>query len=274
MVDMITRGYFSMEGPQWESISDNAKNFVSKLIVVDPKIRLNAAAALKHPWIVSREQLPDEKPSEALLRSIDGSLIHYRQTSALKRLALQIIAHRSTSDEIIALRQAFESFDSERDGVVTFEEFKKALQAMNYSDDTLHDIFSSVDLTHTGKIMYTEFLAATLEAHGHIAEERIAEAFDRMDVDADGYISLDNLKEVMGKHCSPEEVEAVMESGDRDRDGRISWEEFLRAFRTQTRSNVKHVFLPMSADSSAQSSLHSRVDVSLSASVSTDSKVF
>lgn len=29
--------------------------------------------------------------------------------------------------------------------------------------------------------MYTEFLAATLEAQGQIEEDRIAEAFDRMD---------------------------------------------------------------------------------------------
>ena len=31
--------------------------------------------------------------------------------------------------------------------------------------------------------MYTEFIAATLEAHGNVEEERIAEAFDRLDND-------------------------------------------------------------------------------------------
>lgn len=34
--------------------------------------------------------------------------------------------------------------------------------------------------------MYTEFLAATLEAHGYIEEERIAAAFDRLDSDDSG----------------------------------------------------------------------------------------
>lgn len=37
------------------------------------------------------------------------------------------------------------------------------------------------------KIMYTEFLAATIEAQGFIAEDRIAEAFDRLDVNETGY---------------------------------------------------------------------------------------
>ena len=39
------------------------------------------------------------------------------------------------------------------------------------------------DVNQNGHIMYTEFLAATLEAQGRIEEERIAEAFDRLDSD-------------------------------------------------------------------------------------------
>ena len=35
-------------------------------------------------------------------------------------------------------------------------------------------------------ITYTEFLAATLEAHGNIEEERVAAAFDRLDSDDSG----------------------------------------------------------------------------------------
>jgi Ca2+-binding EF-hand superfamily protein len=35
--------------------------------------------------------------------------------------------------------------------------------------------------------MYTEFLAATIELHGQIEEDRIAEAFDRLDSDNTGY---------------------------------------------------------------------------------------
>lgn len=37
------------------------------------------------------------------------------------------------------------------------------------------------DIDGTGKIRYTEFLAATIEARGAISEQRLAEAFDRLD---------------------------------------------------------------------------------------------
>jgi hypothetical protein len=35
--------------------------------------------------------------------------------------------------------------------------------------------------------MYTDFIAATIEAHGYIEEDRIAEAFDRLDSDETGF---------------------------------------------------------------------------------------
>jgi Ca2+-binding EF-hand superfamily protein len=43
------------------------------------------------------------------------------------------------------------------------------------------------DLNQNGKINYTEFLAATIDAHGYIEEDRIAEAFDKLDIDGTGF---------------------------------------------------------------------------------------
>ena len=45
------------------------------------------------------------------------------------------------------------------------------------------------DIDGTGSINYTEFLASTIEVHGPINEERLAEAFDHLDSDDSGYIS-------------------------------------------------------------------------------------
>jgi calcium-dependent protein kinase len=79
--------------------------------------------------------------------------------------------------------------------------------------------------------MYTEFLAATIEAQGVIAEDRIAEAFDRLDSDGTGYISKEDLFSIMGDEYG---VEGIIESVDMNKDGQISYQEFLAAFRHQT----------------------------------------
>jgi serine/threonine protein kinase len=144
MVDLIMRGDFKFDAAIWETISEDAKDFVRKLLVVDPKKRLNGPDALKHSWIENREQLADELPSEDILAAIDDSILNYRQTSQLKKLALTVIAHRSTRKEILQLRQVFDRFDTVKNGVLSYEEFKAALEYMKYTGEDMDEIFSSV----------------------------------------------------------------------------------------------------------------------------------
>ena len=60
------------------------------------------------------------------------------------------------------------------------------------------------------KIRYTEFLAATIEASGTINEVKLAEAFDRLDSDDSGFISVENLLEILGDTFTKEDVEAII----------------------------------------------------------------
>lgn len=79
----------------------------------------------------------------------------------------------------------------------------------------------------TGRIRYTEFLAATIEAQGAISEERLAEAFDRLDCDDSGFISADNLVELLGKDFPRDEIDSIINEADLTKDNKISYSEFL-----------------------------------------------
>jgi serine/threonine protein kinase len=37
--------------PVWELVSEEAKQFINWILVVDPDLRPSAAEALKHPWL-------------------------------------------------------------------------------------------------------------------------------------------------------------------------------------------------------------------------------
>ncbi|XP_064413318.1 ribosomal protein S6 kinase alpha-3 isoform X2 [Latimeria chalumnae] len=54
----IGSGKFSLSGGYWNSVSDEAKDLVSKMLHVDPHQRLTAALVLRHSWIVHRDKLP------------------------------------------------------------------------------------------------------------------------------------------------------------------------------------------------------------------------
>lgn len=54
LYDQITTGDFEFPNRLWSDISEEAKDFVEKLIVVDPEKRLTAEAALSHPFMLNK----------------------------------------------------------------------------------------------------------------------------------------------------------------------------------------------------------------------------
>lgn len=49
--EQIMKADFNFPDPYWTNISQNAKDFISKILVVDTKKRLTAKEAMEHPWI-------------------------------------------------------------------------------------------------------------------------------------------------------------------------------------------------------------------------------
>ncbi|XP_076976944.1 ribosomal protein S6 kinase alpha-2 isoform X4 [Tamandua tetradactyla] len=59
----IGSGKYALSGGNWDSISDAAKDVVSRMLHVDPQQRLTAVQVLTHPWVVNRECLPQSQLS-------------------------------------------------------------------------------------------------------------------------------------------------------------------------------------------------------------------
>lgn len=227
VIDKIMRCDYSFDSPVWELISADAKDFVSSLIVLDPKQRMNAKQALEHPWFTNAAALSSEKPPVELMQGIEASLLNYAHASELKKVALNVIAHKSSSEEIVTLRAAFGHFDTEQDGHVTIEEFRNALKECNLDETTLTKVFDSMDVDKNGSISYTEFLAALLEARSNIDEERVADAFDRLDHSDTGYISKEDLASLLGRDKNSEDVQRLIREADTDQDGQSKCELFV-----------------------------------------------
>ena len=107
-------------------------------------------------------------------------------------------------------------------------------RAMAYVCFSASKTLTPQDINKNGVVMYSEFIAATLEAHSHIEEERIAEAFDRIDADDSGFISRENLRELLGRDATPERIDRIIEEVDENHDGKISFEEFAKVFRKES----------------------------------------
>ncbi|XP_055392156.1 ribosomal protein S6 kinase alpha-2 isoform X3 [Bubalus kerabau] len=70
----ISSGKYALSGGNWDSISDAAKDVVSKMLHVDPHQRLTAVQVLKHPWIVNREHLSPNQLSRQDVHLVKGAM--------------------------------------------------------------------------------------------------------------------------------------------------------------------------------------------------------
>ena len=110
-IEAIRQGNYNFDAPRWQHVSKEAIEFVSSLLICDPQKRPTAEVAVQHPWL-KLEQYPNrESELHESLRGVSEHILTYARTSELKRIACSVIAHKSSEEEIIDLRRAFDRFD-------------------------------------------------------------------------------------------------------------------------------------------------------------------
>ena len=100
-----------------------------------------------------------------------------------------------------------------------------------------------MDIDCLNSIRYSEFLAGSLEAHGNIDEARIAEAFDRLDSDDSGFITVENLREFLGHNISREYLDSVIDEVDKTKTHKIDYQEFLGLWNEKSTSNLQDAMI-------------------------------
>jgi calcium-dependent protein kinase len=262
----------------WSGVSEDAKDFVRSLLRLRPEDRLTAQQAIRHDWI-QRGRLRSQSSESALgapaappvdlageagpaagqAGASDGAcadpdlkhrvasgMVRYAEwASDFRKLALNAVAKRSTSEEIFEIRKVFDDFDTENTGTITLDEFRAALAQFgpSYPEDDLRELFRKIDIGGTSVINYTEFLAAALEAQGNIEEWRLAEAFALLDAEDSGYISRKNLRRIVGPDVDESYIDHLIEeAGGSPSEGHISYTDFLRAFGMQTQDLVYDMY--------------------------------
>jgi len=218
--------------PCWTSVSEDAKDLISRLLVLSLSDRLTAKIVLRHRWIaqLAPRALMEPLPVEVLsrLRSFDA-------LGKFKRAAMTAVAQQLQEDSIQQLREVFQTLDENDDGSLSIEEVGRGLKQAGVE---VPDNFQlqHVDSDGSGFVDYTEFLAATIDEKRHLQETACWAAFQVFDIDGDGKITKDemavllscgragNLAESLGADRA--EIEQAVAEADLDGDERLDFEEF------------------------------------------------
>ncbi|KAJ3416527.1 Calcium-binding component of the spindle pole body (SPB) half-bridge [Chytridiales sp. JEL 0842] len=138
-----------------------------------------------------------------------------------------------TEEQKMEIKEAFELFDTDKDGSLDYHELKVAMRALGFDVKKAEvlKILREFDKDGQGLIEFDDFNKVMTE---RILDrdpiEEIRKAFQLFDDDGTGKISLRNLRRVakeIGESLDDEELQAMIDEFDLDQDGEINEQEFI-----------------------------------------------
>jgi len=122
-------------------------------------------------------------------------------------------------------------------GTIDAKELKVAMRALGFEPkkEEIRKMIAELDKDGSGMVDFPEFLEMMTTKMGERdSKEEILKAFRLFDDDETGKISFKNLKRVakeLGEKMSDEELQEMIDEADRDGDGEINQDEFLRIMK-------------------------------------------
>ncbi|CAJ1359790.1 unnamed protein product [Effrenium voratum] len=210
----IKTGRFWMKPGKWFHVSKDGKDFVTRLLVVDPAKRMQAEDALRHPWVHSmKASVPGVRST-----TVVTGFRNIARASRFQRACLQAMAWSLTLAERRRLRGAFIRLST--DGVIAREELQEYLSKLSVGKEDFDAIMEFLP----EEIHYSDFLAAMMACESEQHEDVARSAFRHFDLEGVGHLTPARLQEVLGNEF---DVAAVFDEADLDRDGAISFHDFL-----------------------------------------------
>jgi len=219
-------------GPNWDDCSTEAKDFVSQLLERDVGKRPDARDMHRHEWL---ELMPGpfarQASSEEISLKVLEDLRAFASMNAIKRATFGLIAFTMSGNEDLSdLESEFRKLDKEGSGTILKTELAAAFEKqLGMSQEDAQLLFDRLDITGDDEIEYSEFIAAVSGSRFMCNEALIKQAFQQLDRDGTGVISVDNLREVFGDKFNGIAVEDVIEQVDVKHTGDIDYEEFVQA---------------------------------------------
>lgn len=222
---------------------------------MDPKKRISAKEALGHPWFQGISDIQrrmsiqrtksrnsttnlgfefsgdmatstDNLMKQQTLKSgsekqLDRTVIlqmrtFSKNTSFLKKAALNYLVKTLKESDIEHLKSQFELMDVDHTGIIEIDELTEAIHELklDFSKEEIDKIINSITFKGNGEINYTEFIAATISAKKLLTDQRLYALFKEFDHQNIDVLTTDNIQQAMirmGKELSSSEIEKLMQ---------------------------------------------------------------
>ncbi|KAF5474278.1 hypothetical protein F2P56_006191 [Juglans regia] len=219
----------SFDEAPWPSLSNDAIDFVKRLLNKDYRKRLTAAQALSHPWLVNH---PNVKiPLDMIVYKLVKA---YVCSSSLRKSALAALAKTLTGAQLAHLREQFTLLGPNKSGFISIQNFKMGV--MKNSTDAMKDsraldFANMISSIQYRKLDFEEFCAAAISVHQlegmECWEQHARRAYELFEKDGNRPIMIEELASELGLSPSVP-VHVVLQDWIRHSDGKLSFLGFVR----------------------------------------------
>uniref|UniRef100_A0A7S2A6B0 Calmodulin n=1 Tax=Ditylum brightwellii TaxID=49249 RepID=A0A7S2A6B0_9STRA len=247
----ILRGHVRFEPEDiWVDVSDQAKQFILKLLVTDPNQRPTAREAQTSSWLQHWAHKDMKHEDNKLSPSVVKALVNFKGYGDMRKLLCELLSFTLLPDQIAELRKEFEKMDTDGSGEISLSVLKEVLMG-NASSGTLggiteeevEDIFNAMRVRKSAtKINWHDFISAGI-SQCKVDERNIRLAFDRLDSYHKGYITFEDFADIMGGGAAQTEEALRNMWGDsmkavNCKDAHITYDDFLLLMKGQTKVNT------------------------------------
>ena len=230
--EKILHSKLTFPSKDFRNVSPEAIDFLKLLLTYEPDKRPSAEVALENSWLTKE----NGSGNIVLSNEIISNLSKFRTTLGLQKVTISFLTNQiSINEEIKILKEEFDKFDVNKDGEISKDELIKCLE-VNYpyqeAVQKANQIFNEIDFNNDGSINFSEFLTVNYKKEKLLSEEALEKAFKLFDIDGNGFITLDELKESMPIEITSRlEWKELIDEVDKDGDCQISLEEFKEMMR-------------------------------------------
>lgn len=174
--------------PDWHlfrSASTAALALCKRMLDKDEVSRPTAGDCLRHPWL-SAWTFNAPSPELPLLPETFSALMQSHAQSKFFQVLMNVVASEIKVGRLRLVRSAFERSDPTGSGYVPSSALQGALNELGVSDQTSEQALRALDVSDTGQIPYTLFIAGCVDLVDDKLDHMLWKVFGMVDEDCSG----------------------------------------------------------------------------------------
>jgi len=211
-------------GARCPDISPEAETLLSQVFQKALPDRPTAEEVLKHPWF----DIKGKPMSDVIQYKLE-----FKETKGLAHtILLNAMATKLQRDHYQECWSVFEAADDNKSGTIGLAEFTGCCEKIGKNSEDAEKLFKQADIDGDGQLDFNEFMAMTFDWDSmdpKALNSNVQKLVNDLDSDGGGDVSEKELSSIFQGMLSAKEVHTVFQRMDIDGDGRISVNE-MEAF--------------------------------------------